>query len=79
MVTYWIHYVDEREMVVRCPIYAENDREALRVARAEVAQRREAAVAAYLEKGIRLRVHHGRYRVLILMDETHGRLVYPKN
>lgn len=79
MHTYWIHYVDEREMVVKCPIWAESDREAMRLARAEVAHRREAARAAYLAKGIRLRVHSGYYRVLILMDETEGRLVYPKN
>ena len=75
MEDYWASYLDERERVVRIALLAPNDRDALRFARALVDERARARRDAYLSKGIRMRIHVGHYRLLLL--ETDSGRVYP--
>ena len=73
---YWASYLDERERVVRIALSAPNDRDALRFARALVDDRARARRDAYLSKGIRMRIHVGHYRLLLLETDS-GRQVFP--
>lgn len=76
MEDYWASYLDERERVVRIALLAPNDRDALRFARALVDDRARARRDTYLSKGIRMRIHVGHYRLLLLETDS-GRRVYP--